>query len=176
MKTLIIVTHPNIQDSSINKRWIQELQKYPENFYVHQLHEVYPNQEIDVLAEQELIEKYDKIVFQFPFYWFNCPPFLKKWLDEVLTYGWAYGSKSGYNVEGKKVALALSVGIDEHEYSPTEKYKYTLDELLRPFELTFEYVKADYRSFFAHYGIELNTSKEWIEKSVPKYLTFLNSL
>lgn len=176
MKTLIIVAHPNIKDSKVNKRWIEELQKYPETFYVHQLHEVYPNEEIDVPAEQELIEKYDKIVFQFPFYWFNCPPFLKKWIDEVLTYGWAYGSKSGYKVGGKKIALAVSAGIDEHEFCPTEKYKYTLGELLRPFELTFEYIKADYRPFFAYYGIELNSSKEWIEKSVPEYLDFLNTL
>lgn len=175
MKTLIIVAHPNIKDSKVNKRWVEELQKYPETFYVHQLHEVYPNEEIDVPAEQELIEKYDKIVFQFPFYWFNCPPFLKKWFDEVLTYGWAYGSKSGYKVGGKKIALAVSAGIDENEYHPTGKYKNTLEELLRPFELTFEYVKADYRPFFAYYGIELNSSKEWIEKSVPKYLDFLNS-
>lgn len=176
MKTLIIVTHPNIQNSIVNKRWIEELYKYPEIFYVHQLHEVYPDEEIDVLAEQALIEKYNKIVFQFPFYWFNCPPFLKKWFDEVLTYGWAYGNTSGYKFGGKKVALAVSAGIDEHEYSTTKKYKYSLSELLRPFELTFEYVKADYRHFFAYYGIELNTSDEWVEKSVPKYLEFLNSL
>jgi len=26
MKTLIIVTHPNIEDSLINKRWIEELE------------------------------------------------------------------------------------------------------------------------------------------------------
>jgi len=28
MKTLIIVTHPNIEDSLINKRWIEELEDY----------------------------------------------------------------------------------------------------------------------------------------------------
>ena len=26
MKTLIIVTHPNIEDSLINKRWVEELE------------------------------------------------------------------------------------------------------------------------------------------------------
>lgn len=176
MKTLIIVIHPNIKDSLINKRWIEELNKYPKKYDVHQLHKVYPDEKIDVLAEQKLIEQYNEIVFQFPFYWFNCPPFFKKWLDEVLTYGWAYGSKSGYNVSGKKIALAMSVGIDEHEYNPTGKYKYTLEQLTTPFELTFEYIKADYRSFFAYYGIELNTSGEWIEKSVPLYIDFLESL
>lgn len=176
MKTLVIVIHSDIQNSAINKRWVEELYKYPEKFDIHQLHEVYPDENIDVQTEQKLIEQYDKIVFQFPFYWFNCPPFFKKWLDEVLTYGWAYGSKSGYKVSGKKIALAISAGIDEHEYHSTEKYKYTLEELLRPFELTFEYVKADYRPFFAYYGIELNSSAEWIEKSVSPYLDFLNNL
>ncbi|OYD42173.1 NAD(P)H-dependent oxidoreductase [Sphingobacterium cellulitidis] len=175
MKTLIVVIHPNIESSIINKRWMEELNKHPDKYYIHELHKVYPDEKIEVKAEQKLIEQYDKIVFQFPFYWFNCPPFFKKWLDEVLTYGWAYGSKSGYKVGGKKIALAVSVGIDECEYSPKEKYKYTLDELLRPFELTFEYIKADYRPFFSYYGIELNSTKEWVEKSVPSYLGFLNN-
>lgn len=176
MKTLIIVIHPDIQNSAVNKRWVDELSKYPEKYDIHQLHEVYPDENIDVQAEQRLIEQYSKIVFQFPFYWFNCPPFFKKWLDEVLTYGWAYGSKSGYKVAGKKIALALSVGIDEHEYSTTGKYKYTLEQLTTPFELTFEYIKADYHPLFAYYGIELNASSEWIEKSVPLYIDFLESL
>lgn len=176
MKTLVVVIHPNIQNSLINKRWVEELAKYPEKYDIHVLHQVYPNEEIDVLAEQKRIEQYHKIVFQFPFYWFNCPPLFKKWLDEVLTYGWAYGSKSGYKLSGKKIALAISAGIDEHEYNPSEKYKYTMAELTRPFELSFEYVKADYRPFFAYYGIELNTSEEWIEGSVPLYLNFLDSL
>lgn len=176
MKTLVIVTHPDIKNSAVNKRWIDELEKYPDKYVVHRLYEVYPDERIDVLAEQKLVEQYDKIVFQFPYYWFNCPPLLKKWLDEVMTHGWAYGSKSGYKMSGKKIALAISAGVDEHEYSPAERYKYTLAELTRPFELSFEYVKADYQPLFAYYGIELNSSPEWIERSVPLYLKFLNSL
>ncbi|SMC87687.1 NAD(P)H-dependent oxidoreductase [Pedobacter africanus] len=176
MKTLVIVIHPDIKNSAINKRWIEELKKHPEKFDVHQLHEVYPDEKIDVQAEQRLLEKYDKIIFQFPFYWFNCPPLFKKWLDQVLTYGWAYGSKSGYKLLGKKIALAMSVGIDEHEYHSSGKYKYTMAELTAPFELTFEYVKADYRSFFSYYGIELNTSKDWIEKSITLYMNFVSGI
>ncbi|MDF7639407.1 NAD(P)H-dependent oxidoreductase [Lactobacillus sp. ESL0791] len=26
---------------------------------------------------------------QFPFYWYSCPPLLKKWEDDVLEHGWA---------------------------------------------------------------------------------------
>jgi len=176
MKTLIVVTHPDIKSSVINKRWIEELNKYPDKYVVHQLYEAYPDEKIDVWAEQKLVEQHDKIVFQFPYYWFNCPSLLKKWMDEVLTHGWAYGSKSGFKLSGKKIALAISLGVEEHELRPSEKYKYTLAELTRPFELSFEYVKADYRPLFAYYGMEYNTSEKWVEKSVPLYLDFLDSL
>lgn len=175
MKTLVIVTHPDLNASVINKRWVAELEKYPDLYTVHQLHKAYPDEKIDVQAEQQLIEGHDQVVFQFPFYWFSCPGFLKKWLDEVLLHGWAYGSKSGYKMQGKKVGLAISVGVDEQDYQHGAKYKYTMDELLRPFELSFDYVKADYRPFFAYYGMEFNASEEWVEQSVPLYLEYLKS-
>ncbi len=35
MKTLVIVTHPDIEKSVINKKWIDELKKYPEKYTVH---------------------------------------------------------------------------------------------------------------------------------------------
>ncbi|MCE7043176.1 NAD(P)H-dependent oxidoreductase [Dyadobacter sp. CY312] len=176
MKTLVIITHPNIEESVVNRRWLEELTKYPDKYVIHQLHKVYSDEKINVKAEQGLVEQYDKIVFQFPVFWYSCPSLLKKWIDEVLISGWAYGSKSGYKVAGKKIALAVSAGLEEYEYGPEEQYKYTMEELLRPFELTFEYVKADYKPFFAFYGIDQNASKEWIEQSVPSYLDFLESL
>jgi putative NADPH-quinone reductase len=162
--------------SIINKRWMDELEKYPEKYTIHQLYKVYPDEVIDVVKEQELIESYDTILFQFPFYWFSSPPLLKKWLDEVLLYGWAYGSKSGYKVGGKKIALAITAGIDEEGYSASGKYKYTMEELTTPFELTFNYIKADYKGIFVYYDIERNASEGWIERSVPMYLDFINGL
>ncbi|RXM51635.1 NAD(P)H-dependent oxidoreductase [Chryseobacterium sp. CH25] len=176
MKTLIIVTHPEIETSVINKRWIEELEKNPEKYTVHQLYKAYPDGKINVAKEQELMESHDNIVFQFPFYWFSSPPLLKQWLDEVILYGWAYGSNSGFKLAGKKMALAVTAGIDEDVYSASGKYKYTMKELLRPYELTFEYIKAQYEDPFVYYGIERNPSEEWIERSVPMYLEFLEAL
>lgn len=176
MKTLIIAVHPHMENSLLNKRWIEELNKYPEKYTVHQLYEAYPDEKIDIKKEQELIESYDNIIFQFPFYWFSSPPLLKKWFDEVLLYGWAYGSKSGYKAGGKKISLAITAGIDEEGYSESGKYKYTMEELTRPFELTFDYIKADYKPPFVYYGIETDSSEEWIGKSVPEYLDFINAL
>lgn len=173
MKTLIIVIHPTMETSVINKRWVEVLNQFPEKYTVHELYKAYPEGNFDVEKEQELIEAYDKIIFQFPLYWFSSPPMLKKWFDEILLYGWAFGSRSGYKMKGKKIALAISAGIDDKDFSANAKYKYTLKELLRPFELTFDYVKADYREPFVYYGLEKNPSAEYIEESIPLYLDYL---
>ncbi|WP_025765007.1 NAD(P)H-dependent oxidoreductase [Dyadobacter tibetensis] len=174
MKTLIIITHPTMSGSTMNKRWMEELLRFPEKYTVHSLYDAYPDEKIDVQAEQRLVEQYDKIIFQFPYYWFNIPSLLKKWFDQVLTHGWAYGSKSGYRMEGKKIALAISLGVEEEELSSNGgKYKYPLNELCRPFELSFEYVKADYQPAFAFYGLEFNVSDSHIERGVRSYMQFL---
>lgn len=176
MSTLIIVTHPNLESSVINKRWIAELEQHPQNYTVHHLDFLYPDGKIDVEQEQKMIESHDNIVFQFPFYWFNCPPLLKKWLDEVLTHGWAYGRNSEYKLKGKKIALAISTGIYEKDYCPTGQYKYTLAQLTAPFEVTFNYIKADYRPFFAFYGAEHNPTGEEVDNNAKAYIGFLENL
>lgn len=186
MKTLIVVTHPSIELSVINKRWVEELQKYPDKYTVHELHMAYPDGNIDVETEQRLVELHDNLVFQFPIYWFNCPPLLKKWLDEVLSYGWAYGSK-GDKLRNRKVALAVSAGIKQGDYSPTGRYGHTLDQILLPFQLTFYYCAANYRSTFAYYGTENEPGEntpdsEYIipasnlEKSAQAYIHFIDHL
>jgi len=175
-KTLVVVTHPKLGNSKINKRWIEELKKYPDTIIIHDLHGTYPSQELDVKKEQELIESVDKIILQFPFYWFNCPPFLKKWIDDVLAHGWAYGKNSGYKIAGKKFALAVTAGIKEEDYSATGRYDYTLEELTRPFETTFKYVKADYKPLFAFYGEEHNPTEVDIETNAKNYIDFIEKL
>ena len=77
MKTLVVVTHPDIANSVVNKRWLEELRRYPERYTVHELHQAYPDWQIDVAQEQRLIEAHDNIVLQFPIFWFSSPPLLK---------------------------------------------------------------------------------------------------
>lgn len=175
-KTLVIVTHPKLESSKINKRWIQELEKHPDSVIVHDLHATYPNLEIDVQKEQSLLESVDKVILQFPFYWFNCPPFLKKWIDDVLVHGWAYGKNSGYKLAGKKFALAITAGIKEEDYTSSGRYDYTLEELTRPFEITFKYIKAAYKSLYAFYGEEHNPTEEDIETNSKNYIAFIKEL
>ncbi len=175
MKTLVIVAHPNINESVVNKRWIEELQKHPGRYTVHDLYTVYPDGNIDIEKEQKLVETHGNLVLQFPIYWFNCPPLLKRWLDGVLTYGWAYGS-GGDKLKNRKTALAVAAGIKKDDYREKGKYRYTLQQLLSPFEVTFLYTDADYRSFFAFYGAENEKDTALIEQSAQDYRNFLDNL
>jgi putative NADPH-quinone reductase len=183
MKTLVVVAHPDIETSVINKAWLEELRKYPELYTVHELYNVYPDWQIDVAQEQKLIEAHEKFVLQFPVFWFSSPPLLKKWLDDVLTYGWAYGSGSGYKMQNRKVALAVTAGIKEQDYSSTGRYKYSLDEILLPFEITTNYVNATYGSYYAFYGTESasdvtaeQVNNNEVARSVVEYRSFIAAL
>ena len=62
MKTLIVIVHPNLKDSKVNRAWIKEAEKYPDKFTIHNLYEVYPNELIDIEKEQKLIEEHSNLI------------------------------------------------------------------------------------------------------------------
>lgn len=175
MKKLIIVSHPHINTSVVNKRWVEELEKHPDHFTIHNIYESYPDGKIDVEKEQQLVEAHDAVVFQFPFYWFSSPPLLKQWMDDVLTYGWAYGS-TGKKLNDKKIALAISVGVYEEDYRADGKNEVTFERLLLPFRTMALYVNANYKGHFAFYGAEHDPSIEDIDKSAREYASFVMDL
>ena len=78
MKTLIILAHPNMQNSNTNRAWIQKAKNQPYKFDIHELCEAYANWQIEIKKEQELLQKYDKIVIEFPLYWYSYPQLFKK--------------------------------------------------------------------------------------------------
>lgn len=54
MKTLVIVIHPNLETSVVNKTWMNRL-KQEKDITVHDLYGEYPNFIIDVEKEQQLL-------------------------------------------------------------------------------------------------------------------------
>lgn len=61
MRTLILVFHPNLSVSRVNKRWAEEMEKQ-DGVTVRRVYEAYPDEQIDVAAEQRLLEQHDRIV------------------------------------------------------------------------------------------------------------------
>jgi putative NADPH-quinone reductase len=169
LKTLVLVFHPNLSESRLNRRWADEMEKQA-GVKVHRVYEAYPTEEIDVAAEQKLMEQHDRIILQFPFYWYSSPSLLKKWEDTVLTYGWAFGS-TGNKLHGKEFLLAVSVGASEDSYTPDGAFGYTLTELLRPFQATSNMIGTKYLVPFTISGV-MQLSDEQIEQATKDYLSY----
>lgn len=172
MKTLVILVHPTIEDSKVNKRWKQELLQYPDKITVHELYKEYPDGNINVLKEQKLLESYGNIIFQFPLYWYSYPSLLKKWLDEVFTHGWAYGSK-GDKLKGKKFGIAMSIGDKKDNYLPSGSVTFTVDEVIVPFKATAVHVGAISMPYFAIFGASYQASDEEINQSAKNYIKYI---
>lgn len=63
MKTLVIVSHPDMSNSRINKVWVEKAASYSNEITIHDLYREYPDFIINVKREQELVENHDNIIF-----------------------------------------------------------------------------------------------------------------
>lgn len=82
MRTLIIISHPTIEES-LNQQFFKEASAgLPATW--HHLESSYPDGKIDIETELQLLAQHDRIIFQFPFYWYSSPAHLKIWQDNVL--------------------------------------------------------------------------------------------
>lgn len=176
-KVLVIVAHPQLQESVVNKLWVEKLRASSLPITVHDLYGTYPDWSIDVAREQALVEAHTAVVWQFPVYWFSSPPLLKKWLDDVLTYGWAYGSQ-GKALLGKEFGLAVSMGSPDVDYAPTGLDGHTVTEMLYPFEMTARYVGAIMKPHFGLTGVDASLKDDFlrIQRSADDYLNYLREL
>ena len=175
MKPLVIIAHPNMNESRFNARLKAELAKYPDLADVHELYASYPDFHIDVEKEQKLLEDHDIIVYQYPLYWYNFTPLLKKYFDDVLTYGWAYGSK-GTALHGKKMALATTAGGSAADYTPEGSEKCTLDDLFAPFRATANLIGTTVLPYFAIYGATPDMDDATLDTKAAAYVDYLRNL
>lgn len=169
-KTIVIVGHPNIERSVINRYWTESLMG---KVTLHYLEEAAPlDKPLDVVSEQALLEQYERIIFQFPLYWYGAPAIFKRWLDEIMTFGWAYGA-GGDKLKGKELGVAVSCGGAQTEFSLEGYQMYSLEEYMRQYEGVAAFVQMKWIGLHAFY----DTFSEDVFKRLPEnsrqYLAFL---
>jgi len=172
MKTLVIVAHPNLAESRINNRLARAVED-TQGVTVHHLYNEYPDFNIDVEREQKLLLEHDRIVLQFPFYWYSSPALLKQWEDAVLAYGFAYGHE-GTALHGKEFMLALSTGGPEEAYQAGGYNQYSMSELLKPFQATSNLIGTKYLPPFLIHGI-FQVSDEQLEQLANEYTAYVQA-
>ncbi len=175
MKILVLVFHPNLNESRINRRLVEEIQKLEgDQVIIRNEYELYPDGHIDVLAEQTIVEQHDRIVLQFPFYWYSSPALLKEWQDQVLSFGWAYGP-NGNKLHGKELLVAITVGSASERYGRRNPVGYSPVELLSPFDATSSLIGVKYLEPFVLMGVSENYSDCQLESDAKRYAEYVLS-
>ncbi len=166
MKILVNLFHPHIEQSKVNRRWLQALQEHG-GVTINQPYTEYPDWVIDVEREQQLLLAHERIVFQHPFFWYSTPPMMKKWLDDVLTYAWAYGP-GGTQLNGKEWVSAISAGGPADAYQAGGYNNYAMSELMKPLQQTANLIGMKFLPAFILHGAILVSDAE-IEQSAEAY-------
>jgi len=170
-KVLVIFAHENSEESRVNKRLLEELQTQ-NSVEIRDIKKLYPDFKIDVQKEQDAIKNADKIVFQFPMYWFNAPSILKEWMDKVYTIGFAFDiTKEGYQrreLDEKEFMLAVSMGGAEEAYEG-ERVK-SVNECLTPYIYTSKFCGMKVVEPYYIYGAMSNSlNSELLENESKKF-------
>lgn len=174
MKTVVIMSHPDYQNSRMNKALFEAAKTVP-NVTVRHLEAIYGYdiKAFDVKKEQKFLEEADRIVFQFPMFWLATPAMLKAYIDEIFTYGWAYGS-TGDKLAGKELQIVVSLGSPEADYSKEGKIKHTVGEALLPLQITADYCGMIFNRIFINGG-SFSANDDDIKECVQRYIKLLNN-
>jgi glutathione-regulated potassium-efflux system ancillary protein KefG len=174
MKILILFAHPALQKSKVNQQLIKSA--YDTNgVQVNDLYERYPDFNIDIKAEQNLLIEHDVIVFQHPFYWYSSPAILKEWQDLVLEHNFAYGEK-GKALTGKYLCSVISTGGNKASYQSDGYNRFQMMELLAPFRQTAFLCGMTYLPPFLVQGTHALTNGTEIRAYGEQYKKLLENL
>lgn len=149
-KILILFAHPALEKSRIHRRLAMKARQV-DGISFRDLYELYPDLDINPAAEQKVLSEHDLVILQHPFYWYSAPAIIKQWLDLVLEHGWAYGS-GGTALKGKKFMNAISCGGSREAYQHEGKNRFTVRELLAPFDQSAYLCGMEYLPPFVVHG------------------------
>lgn len=172
-KILILFAHPALEKSRVNRRLLEAVQGL-EGVTVNDLYDEYPEFDVNVKREQELLLAHDIVVLQHPFYWYSTPALVKQWEDLVLEHGWAYGSE-GTALRGKTLVSAITTGGTEEAYQTDGYNRFTIRQLLAPIEQTAYLCGMEYLPPFAVHGT-LSITPEQITEHASEYRLAIEAL
>jgi glutathione-regulated potassium-efflux system ancillary protein KefF len=130
----VLAAHPHWRDSRVNRRLLAAARSVP-GVEVNDLYGSYPDFAIDAEAEHARLAQARLVVLLHPIQWYSMPALQKLWLDDVLSYGWAYGP-GGTALQGKDCWLVATTGSPEASYHPQNYHRYFFDAFLPPYEQT----------------------------------------
>lgn len=159
-KTLIVLSHPHIENSRFNKALIEGIKELP-HVTIRHLDALYGSdtKAFDIAKEQRYLLEHERIVFQFPWYWYSAPAMLKGYQDEVFSYGFAFGT-SGDKLSGKEFKIVTTIGASELAYQAGGWNLKSMNELLSPFQSMCNMTGMTYTRAFKVHGVGIMSDEE----------------
>ncbi|HJA73998.1 MAG TPA: NAD(P)H-dependent oxidoreductase [Candidatus Limosilactobacillus faecipullorum] len=149
MKTLVVIGHPKLADSE-TQPFLKQVGKNWATF--HELEAPF-----DVTTERQLIWQAERVILQFPFYWYSVPAIMKQWLDEVFD-DELLGPHHD-RLTNKELGVVVSLGRPISEFQSGQKQAFTIDEYLRPLQ-----------------GLALATKMKWLSPLVVSQFVYQSDL
>ena len=169
-KILVIVAHPDLANSRINKRLAGGVMGLS-NVKVEKLYMDYPDGVLDVAREQEAVAASDVLVFHFPFYWYAAPALLKEWQDKVLGLSWS-SEQFRESLAAKKLLVVVTMAHAATTYLRGAENQYTVEESMTPLRQMADYCGMIWQTPHAIYGVK-DFGDEDIDREVEEYKELL---
>lgn len=131
MITALILSHPNLAASKANRALVDAVRGLP-GIEVAHLEALYPDGRIDAETETRRLLDADRIVLQFPMYWYSTPPLLKQWQDDVLTPILYLKPEIGAQLAGKPLRIVTTTAGEAEAYRPDGRNLFTVEQLFAP--------------------------------------------
>ena len=146
-KVVVLLAHPNMENSQANKALFDAI-KDIEDVAVFNLYEMPDEDILNMDAWSRIISHANAVVYQFPFYWMSAPSLLKKWQDGIFTY-----LAKTPAVAGKPLLVVTTTGSEFDAYRSGGRNRFTVDELLRPYQGGAVHAGMVWQTPFVVYGM-----------------------
>ena len=156
-RTIVYVAQPDSEQSNSFQFLVQSGQALTDVCYVDLAKEYQGNEGFNCEQEWQRLVSYERIIFQFPLYWYQAPAILKQWLDVVFGYELPQQAKK--QLANKELGIVVIAGVKESEYQIGGREGVTISDLVAPYYALARHFKMVPLKFYAihqfHYLSEI---------------------
>lgn len=169
-QVVVLLAHPRMKESQANKALLEAIDDM-EEVAVYNLYEMPEEEVFNVEVWSNILSHASALVYQFPFYWASAPSLLKRWQDEVFI---ALAKTPA--VAGKTLLVATTTGSEHDAYRSGGRNGFTMDELLRPYQVGAMHAGMKWQTPFIVYGIGTAEANKNIAEGTNGYKRRIEAL
>ena len=164
------MSHPDVAQSA-SQQFLLAAINGEEQIQIRHLEAILAEREdyhFDKTIERACLQEADRIILQFPFYWYQCPSVMKQWMDEVLTLNLLQKGKK------KELGIVVTVGAKKDRYAAGGSVGFGIEELLRPYQALANQLGWNYQTPFVIYQFQYLTETQK-QQLLVDYLYYLEN-